>query len=94
MKDLKMVESKWQKVIYDVEVYPNCFLCAIQDVDSREKIVWEISDRINEYNDIVKFFNKFNQYLISFNGIHYDNCIMMYIIHNKLDSVEDYLQKL
>lgn len=89
-----MVESKWQKVIYDVEVYPNCFLCAIQDVDSKEKIVWEISDRTNEYDDIVKFFNKFNQYLISFNGIHYDNCIIMYIIHNKLDNVDNYLQKL
>lgn len=89
-----MVESKWQKVIYDVEVYPNCFLCAIQDVDSKEKIVWEISDRTNEYDDIVKFFNGFNQYLISFNGIHYDNCIMMYIIHNKLDNVDNYLQKL
>jgi hypothetical protein len=89
-----MVESKWQKVIYDVEVYPNCFLCAIQDMDSKEKIVWEISDRINEYDDIVKFFKGFNQYLISFNGIHYDNCIMMYIIHNKLDNVDNYLQKL
>lgn len=89
-----MVESKWQKVIYDVEVYPNCFLCAIQDIDSKEKIVWEISSRINEYDEIVKFFKGFNQYLISFNGIHYDNCIMMYIILNKLDNVDDYLQKL
>jgi hypothetical protein len=88
------MESKWQKVIYDVEVYSNCFLCAIQDVDSKEKIVWEISDRINEYDNVVEFFNKFNQYLISFNGIHYDNCIMMYIIHNKLDNVDSYLQKL
>jgi len=88
------MESKWQKVIYDVEVYSNCFLCAIQDVDTKEKIVWEISDRVNEYDDVVKFFNEFKQYLISFNGIHYDNCIMMYIIHNKLDNVDNYLQKL
>ena len=89
-----MEESKWQKVICDVEVYPNCFLCGIQDVDTKEKIVWEISDRINEYDEVVKFFNKFKQYLISFNGIHYDNCIIMYIIHNKLDNVDNYLQKL
>jgi hypothetical protein len=89
-----MERSKWQKVIYDVEVYPNCFLCAIQDVDTKEKIVWEISDRINEYDEVVKFFKGFNQYLISFNGIHYDNCIMLYIIHNKIDNVDNYLQKL
>jgi len=88
------MKTKWQKVIFDVEVYPNCFLCAIQDVDTKEKIVWEISDRTNEYDNIVNFFKNFNQYLISFNGIHYDNCIIMYIIHNKLDNVEDYLQKL
>lgn len=91
---MEMERSKWQKVIYDVEVYPNCFLCAIQDVDTKEKIVWEISDRINEYNEIIKFFKTFNQYLISFNGIHYDNCIILYIIHNKIDSVNNYLQKL
>lgn len=89
-----MEKSKWQKVICDVEVYPNCFLCGIQDVDTKEKIVWEISDRINEYDEVVKFFKEFNQYLISFNGIHYDNCIILYIIHNKIDNVEDYLQKL
>ncbi len=89
-----MEKSKWQKVICDVEVYPNCFLCGIQDVDTKEKIVWEISDRINEYDEVVKFFKEFNQYLISFNGIHYDNCIILYIIHNKIDNVDNYLQKL
>jgi hypothetical protein len=88
------MSSKWQKVICDVEVYSNCFLCAIQDVDTKEKIVWEISNRINEYSNIVEFFNKFKQYLITFNGIHYDNCILMYIIHNNLTNVENYLQKL
>jgi hypothetical protein len=86
--------SKWQKVICDVEVYNNVFLCAIQDVDTKEKIVWEISNRINEYDKIIKFFNNFNQYLITFNGIHYDNCILLYIIHNNLDNVDNYLQKL
>lgn len=86
--------SKWVKVICDVEVYPNVFLCGIQDIDTKEKIVWEISDRKNDYSEIIKFFNSFNQYLITFNGIHYDNCIIMYIIHNKCDNVEFYLKNL
>ena len=88
------MESKWQKVIYDVEVYPNCFLCAIQDVDTKEKIVWEISDRTNQYEEIVRFFIGFKQYLIGFNSIHYDNCMVLYIIHNECDNVDNYLQKL
>lgn len=78
----------------DVEVYPNVFLCGIKDVDTKEKIVWEISDRINEYDKVVKFVTTFNQYMITFNGIHYDIPILLYIIHNKIDNVNNYLQKL
>ena len=88
------MESKWQKVILDVEVYPNVFLCGIQDIDTKEKIVWEISDRLNEYDEVVKFVTTFNQYMITFNGIHYDIPILLYIIHNKIDNVDNYLQKL
>lgn len=78
----------------DVEVYPNVFLCGIKDVDTKEKIVWEISDRINEYDKVVNFVTTFNQYMITFNGIHYDIPILLYIIHNKIDNVNNYLQKL
>lgn len=88
------MESKWQKVILDVEVYPNVFLCGIQDIDTKEKIVYEISDRLNEYDEVVKFVTTFNQYMITFNGIHYDIPILLYIIHNKIDNVDNYLQKL
>lgn len=88
------MESKWQKVVMDVEVYPNVFLCGIQDADTKEKIVWEISDRLNQYNEVVKFVTTFNQYMITFNGIHYDIPILLYIIHNKIDNVDNYLQKL
>lgn len=92
-----MENSKWQKVICDVEVYSNVFLCGIQDVDTKEKIIWEISNRVNEYEQIITFFKTFNQYLITFNGIHYDIPILLYISHNKLDNVDNvghFLQKL
>lgn len=88
------MESKWQKVIIDVEVYNNVFLLGIQDVDTKEKKLWEISDRTNEYDQIVNFVNNFNQYMITFNGIHYDIPILLYITHNKLTNIEEYLQKL
>lgn len=78
----------------DVEVYSNVFLLGIQDVDTKEKKLWEISDRINEYDEIVNFVNNFKNYMISFNGIHYDIPILLYITHNKLDNVDNYLQKL
>ena len=89
-----MEKSKWQKVILDVEVYPNVFLLGIQDADTKEKIVWEISDRTNDYDKVVEFIKSFNQYMITFNGQHYDIPILLYILHNKLDNVENYLHKL
>jgi hypothetical protein len=87
-------KSKWQKVVMDVEVYPNVFLLGIQDADTKEKIVWEISDRTNDYDKVVGFIKSFNQYMITFNGQHYDIPILLYILHNKLDNVENYLHKL
>jgi len=95
LKELQQIKnSLWQKVICDVEVYSNVFLCAIQDIDTKEKIVWEISNRVNQYEEIITFFKKFNKYLITFNGIHYDVPIILYLIHNKLENTLEYLQKL
>jgi hypothetical protein len=45
-----------KKVLYDVEVYPNCFLCGIEDFETGEKIVWEISERKNDFNKVKSFF--------------------------------------
>ena len=71
-----------KKVLYDVEVYPNCFLCGIEDFETGKKIVWEISERKNDFNKVKSFFTSFNKFLISFNGIHYDNPIILWILHN------------
>jgi len=82
------------KVLYDVEVYRNCFLCSIKDVDSKKTVIWEISDRKNDLNEIKQFFNNYNQYLISFNGIHYDNCIIMFILLNDFKTTSELLSSL
>lgn len=71
-----------QKILYDVECYYNCFLCSIKDYDTKEVTIWEISERKNDYNKIKHFFQTFKGFLISFNGIHYDDCMIMYLIYN------------
>lgn len=84
-----------KKCLFDVEVYPNCFLCSIKDYKTKEVTIWEISHRKNDYNDIKAFFTSYKNFLISFNGIHYDNPIILWIIQNKIGlSVEDWLFKL
>lgn len=71
-----------QKVLYDVEVYPNVFLCSIVDYDTKEITIWEISERKNDFKEIKKFFSTYKGFLVSFNGIHYDNCIILWLLNN------------
>lgn len=82
------------KVLYDIEVYENCFLCSIRDIDSKKTVIWEISNRKNDLNEVKQFFNNYTQYLISFNGIHYDNCIIMFILLNNFNTTEELLIKI
>lgn len=84
-----------QKVLWDVEVYSNVFLCSIKDYDTKEITIWEISQRKNDFKAIKEFFSGFKGFLVSFNGIHYDNCIILWLLHNGgKGSVEEFLIKL
>lgn len=82
------------KILYDVEVYKNVFLCTIMNYDTKEKTTWEISKRRNDLEQVKEFFNTFKGFLISFNGIHYDNCIILYLINTKFTTVEEFLLKI
>lgn len=81
------------KILYDIECYKNVFICSIKDVDTKKVTIWEISHRKNDLEYIKKFFTTFNKYLISFNGIHYDNCMVMYVISNEFENVKQLLAK-
>ena len=65
---------------YDVEVFPNFFNTGIKDFRTKEIINLEVSSQKDDREEIYKFFSKYNGYLISFNGIHYDNVIISYVI--------------
>ena len=81
-----------KKVLYDVEIYKNCFLCSIKDYETKEVVIWEISDRRNDYRKIKEFFEEFTGFLISFNGIHYDNPMILWLLKNGgKGTVEDFL---
>ncbi len=82
------------KILYDVEVYKNVFLCTIMNYDTNEKTIWEISTRKNDLEQVKEFFNTFKGFLVSFNGIHYDNCIILYLISIKFTTVEEFLLKI
>ena len=47
-------------IVYDVEVFRNCFTCAIYNTETKELKVFEISERNNDLSEIVKLFTNTN----------------------------------
>lgn len=80
--------------VFDIEIFPNVFTCTVKNTETKELIVFEVSDRKNNLQEIVNLFwtvrdpnvNKFNPDLktdkifCGYNNIHYDNPIINYII--------------
>lgn len=42
--------------VYDIEVFPNVFTCTVKNSETNEFIVFEISDRKNDLEDLVNLF--------------------------------------
>ena len=68
--------------VYDVEVFPNLFTCAVKNTESKNKRVYEISSRKNEMPEILKLFQNKQIFWVTYNGIHYDNALISYIMMN------------
>lgn len=71
-----------EKQLYDIEVYHNYFCVGFKNYVTKERTFYEISEERNDLDLIYKWFKNFNGFLISFNGIHYDNMIIKYLILN------------
>ena len=70
------------KQLYDIEVYRNYFCVGIKNYVTKEIVFYEISEERNNSKQIYEWFKNFNGFLISFNGIHYDNMIIKYFLTN------------
>jgi len=70
------------KILYDVEIYTNYFCVGIENYITKQKTFYEISEQINDIHKIYNYFNTFNGFLISFNGVHYDNIVIKYVLQN------------
>lgn len=63
-------------------MFPNFFCVIFRNWENEDKWVFEISERKNEWKELVQFIGKC-EYLIGFNSIHYDNLIINYLIKNQ-----------
>lgn len=69
-------------VVYDIEVFPNCFHCCCKDTETNQIHKFEISERKNQLTELVDFFYYKNTDLMfcGYNNKHYDDVIINYII--------------
>ena len=74
--------------VYDIEVFPNLFTCAIKNTESKKQGVYEISERKNELPKILKTFTDKRIFWATYNGIHYDNVLISYILMNYQELIQ------
>ncbi len=69
-------------VVYDIEVFPNCFHCCCKDTENGELYKFEISERKNQLTELVDYFmdRNDNKIICGYNNHHYDDVIINYAI--------------
>lgn len=77
------------KFLCDVESYQNVFIVSVKNYDTGEKKIFEISERRNDIEEIKKWFGTFKGFLITFNGIHYDVPMILYLCLNRFENWYD-----
>lgn len=48
--------------VYDIEVFPNLFTCAVKNTESENNKVFEVSERKNDLPSLIKVFLNSNIY--------------------------------
>lgn len=76
-----MVINGNRVVVYDIEVFPNCFHCCCKDTETNEIYKFEISERKNQLEELVQYFLTPNIMFCGYNNHHYDDVIINYIIY-------------
>ena len=66
--------------IVDIEVYPNCYFCGVKDYKNNKIYTFEISEWKDERKEFYNVFSKYDGYLVSFNGVHYDNVVNSFLL--------------
>lgn len=72
-------------IIYDIEVFPNCFLFCMEMLNSDTKAVWEISYYRDDRQQLIEFLRWLSQTqtpMIGFNNLSYDYPMMHYFWFN------------
>lgn len=75
-----MIIHKRPIIVYDIEIFPNCFHCCCKNTETGELYKFEISERINQLDELVNFFLTKGVMFCGYNNHHYDDVVINYII--------------
>lgn len=69
-------------IVYDIEIFPNCFHCCCKDTQLDKLYKFEISERRNQVVELVNYFmdRKDKKIMCGYNNHHYDDVVINYII--------------
>lgn len=70
------------KMLSDIESYKNYFCLGLKNYDTKEIIFYEISEERNELEQIYQFMINFKGFLITFNGLYYDETVLNHLVLN------------
>lgn len=71
--------------IYDLETFPNIFTCVIQNEETKELRIFELSSRKNDLNKLLKtlvWLSKSNKILVGYNNLNFDYALLQFIYKN------------
>ena len=71
--------------IYDIETYPNVFTLAIKHPPSGDRAVFEISDRRNQFADLVAMLHRLKEgkcRMVGFNNLLFDYPVVHYMLRH------------
>lgn len=71
-----------EKIIYDIECLENCFIVNLKNIDTKQKLTLEISERRNDALEFPKIFNNNNKIFFGYNCIDYDGILVAYVLTN------------
>ena len=67
------------KIVLDLEIYPNFFMLGLKDYVTGDTSYFEVSDYKDDRRKLYQWLCTYRGYVISFNGISYDNMVLAFI---------------
>ncbi len=86
------IDGDW---VYDLETYPNCYTFAISSSDGKHVRVFEVSDRMNQTQEILnclRYLAKNKQRMIGFNNLGFDYPVLHAIMEQAKEAKRQGIQ--